>query len=209
MMNGDTTIKENANPVIHEVDKELKHRKRQKPLGWSIVDKFKFTNGENDDEDKAWMLDCDDNDGDHVEDWSLIRTAEDHAIYHALADASAATNGKGVAMLRSIGFVFPTTTATIGTQLLAFVPSDLPASWKERIPRNQRDAVDAEEIFDIIRNIQDPEHPLTLEQLGVVSRNQIQVYDHAYELLQQQTSSANQQPSLPNENYSTVDVRFT
>jgi metal-sulfur cluster biosynthetic enzyme len=35
--------------------------------------------------------------------------------------------------------------------------------------------LDADEVFDIIRNIQDPEHPLTLEQLGVVSRAQIVV----------------------------------
>ena len=32
-------------------------------------------------------------------------------------------------------------------------------------------------VYDIIRNIQDPEHPLTLEQLGVVSRMQINVHD--------------------------------
>lgn len=33
--------------------------------------------------------------------------------------------------------------------------------------------VSIEEIYAMIRNIQDPEHPLTLEQLGVVSRSQI------------------------------------
>ena len=31
-----------------------------------------------------------------------------------------------------------------------------------------RDAVNAEEIFDLIRGIKDPEHPLTLEELNVV-----------------------------------------
>lgn len=32
-----------------------------------------------------------------------------------------------------------------------------------------RDAIDAEEIFEMIRHVKDPEHPLTLEQLKVVS----------------------------------------
>ncbi|GAA6003311.1 hypothetical protein JCM10207_001856 [Rhodosporidiobolus poonsookiae] len=35
--------------------------------------------------------------------------------------------------------------------------------------------IDSEEIFDLIRSITDPEHPLTLEQLAVVSEPQITV----------------------------------
>ena len=55
-----------------------------------------------------------------------------------------------------------------------------------------REAIDEDEVFDIIRNIQDPEHPLTLEQLGVVSRQQIEVTEN------------------PSSNgYSMIDVRFT
>jgi len=37
------------------------------------------------------------------------------------------------------------------------------------------DPVDVREIFDLIRDINDPEHPLTLEQLNVVSEDQIMV----------------------------------
>ncbi|KAH0950781.1 hypothetical protein HN011_006755 [Eciton burchellii] len=37
------------------------------------------------------------------------------------------------------------------------------------------DEFDAREIFDIIRNINDPEHPLTLEELNVVEQNLIEV----------------------------------
>lgn len=44
-------------------------------------------------------------------------------------------------------------------------------------PGMRRDMIDAEEIFDIIRNIQDPEHPHTLEQLAVVSLEQVEVKD--------------------------------
>lgn len=35
------------------------------------------------------------------------------------------------------------------------------------------DAIDAEEIFDLIRSISDPEHPLTLEQLNVTQNEHI------------------------------------
>lgn len=51
----------------------------------------------------------------------------------------------------------------------------------------QRDAIDAVEVFEAIRHLNDPEHPLTLEQLNVASLDLIAVDDAA----------------------STVDVRFT
>jgi len=37
-----------------------------------------------------------------------------------------------------------------------------------------RDAITAEEVFELIRNLNDPEHPLTLEQLKVASVSQIE-----------------------------------
>lgn len=39
------------------------------------------------------------------------------------------------------------------------------------------DPVDSQEVFDLIRDIQDPEHPLTLEQLNVVSAGVILWYE--------------------------------
>ena len=39
------------------------------------------------------------------------------------------------------------------------------------------DPFDVREIFDLIREINDPEHPLTLEQLNVVTEDQIHVDD--------------------------------
>lgn len=38
------------------------------------------------------------------------------------------------------------------------------------------DLLDAREVFDYIRDINDPEHPYTLEQLNVVEEDLIQVY---------------------------------
>lgn len=42
---------------------------------------------------------------------------------------------------------------------------------------HKREEITANEVFDIIRNIQDPEHPLTLEQLNVVRMELIDVID--------------------------------
>jgi metal-sulfur cluster biosynthetic enzyme len=45
------------------------------------------------------------------------------------------------------------------------------------------DDIDAREIFDHIRNINDPEHPLTLEQLNVVDESHIKVNDRRNEVV--------------------------
>lgn len=37
------------------------------------------------------------------------------------------------------------------------------------------DSIDAREVFDMIKNLQDPEHPLTLEELNVVDIDSIKV----------------------------------
>ena len=47
------------------------------------------------------------------------------------------------------------------------------ADWDDSIT----DPFDVREIFDLIRDINDPEHPLTLEQLNVVTEEQIMVDD--------------------------------
>ncbi|KAF8758561.1 Iron-sulfur cluster assembly protein [Rhizoctonia solani] len=43
------------------------------------------------------------------------------------------------------------------------------------IAEEEEEPIDSEEIFDLLRSINDPEHPLTLEQLKVVSAEQITV----------------------------------
>ncbi|KAF9025033.1 Mitotic spindle-associated MMXD complex subunit MIP18, partial [Haplosporangium bisporale] len=45
------------------------------------------------------------------------------------------------------------------------------------------DPIDAQEIFDLIRSISDPEHPLSLEQLNVTQRDHIQVSDENNSIL--------------------------
>ncbi len=62
--------------------------------------------------------------------------------------------------------------------------------------RKKRDPIEPEEVFDIIRNIQDPEHPLTLEQLNVVNLKHVSVKDISVD------------PD-GGDDFSTVDVKFT
>jgi metal-sulfur cluster biosynthetic enzyme len=45
-----------------------------------------------------------------------------------------------------------------------------------------RQAITTEEVFEHIRHINDPEHPLTLEQLNVVSAKNVWVSDHEGEV---------------------------
>lgn len=45
------------------------------------------------------------------------------------------------------------------------------------------DYIDSREIFDLIRHINDPEHPLTLEQLNVVQQGHIEVDDRKGKVL--------------------------
>jgi metal-sulfur cluster biosynthetic enzyme len=156
--------KENSNPTVLRVEKPSR---RREPLGWSALQSL--NGGES--------------------------SSTDRAILQALQDASAATGGKGVSLLRNAGLVIPEK-EDLQTRT-AFFPVELGASHRNMSTKGkkmevQSDAVDAEEIFEIIRNIQDPEHPLTLEQLGVVSRNQISVQD-----------------VTEDEGLSKLDIRFT
>ena len=48
---------------------------------------------------------------------------------------------------------------------------------ESRTEESKRDKITKNEVFHIIRNIQDPEHPLTLEQLNVVRLELVEVVD--------------------------------
>ena len=180
--------KENANPTVLRVEKVTR---RRQPLGWSAVQSLS-TNVES-------VADAN----------SSSNRCTDRAIRLALRDAD--QHGKGLTLLRNVGVELcakKERESSHGNNGTAYFPAELgrrkfragantvlgtttdqnnqPAS-----PPPPRDAIDADEIFEIIRNIQDPEHPLTLEQLGVVSRSQIEVEENS-----------------PDE-ISKVDVRFT
>lgn len=56
-------------------------------------------------------------------------------------------------------------------------PVDLSQYRKEKRQDDDRDLIDELEIYELLRNINDPEHPLTLEQLKVVEPGLIKVSD--------------------------------
>jgi metal-sulfur cluster biosynthetic enzyme len=175
--------KDNANPVVLSVSQTPSTRVRRTPLGWSQIETLSTDPAEEDEEwgdatiatDKAKA---------HAS-RSLQRTAEDWAVLQALADASTATNGEGVALLRNVGLVVPNNREKVTPKHPPFIPASerrvraQQEKLKEHAEKevSKRDAMDGDEIFEIIRNIQDPEHPLTLEQLAVVSRKQVEVFD--------------------------------
>eukprot|EP00742_Colponemidia_sp_Colp-10_P003734 GILJ01003974.1.p1 GENE.GILJ01003974.1~~GILJ01003974.1.p1 ORF type:complete len:169 (-),score=25.86 GILJ01003974.1:80-586(-) len=61
------------------------------------------------------------------------------------------------------------------------VQRDVKSGDKDRRMReydeNSADAIDTEEIYELLRHINDPEHPLTLEQLHVIQLDNIHVDD--------------------------------
>lgn len=146
--------KENENPTILSVTTERAHA-RKTPFEWSHLGNFEKAEDDSD----TW----------------IPRTAEDRAVFQALVDVSRATRGKGVALLENAGLTVPISTNDALKYPIFNVEEDNtdPPIKKTVV----RDKIDSEEVFDIIRSIQDPEHPHTLEQLGVVSVEQVEVID--------------------------------
>jgi metal-sulfur cluster biosynthetic enzyme len=155
--------KENANPTVLAVADTNKNKRRNLALEYPAISAISAGNN------TPW------------------RSLADRAVLHALVDAAAASKGS-VSLLRTVGLVIPDDPLQIAAAFRTplFVPSRIPvqtnaaaaaaaAAAKEQSSSSQRDPIDADEIFEIIRNIQDPEHPLTLEQLAVVSRSQIEI----------------------------------
>jgi len=199
--------KENANPTIRSVEIERSHSRRT-PVEWSHMGTFTRADKDNtnNDNDAIW----------------IPHSSEDCAIMKAILDISRQTHGKGVSLLTRAGLTLPATitpgrggetgsSSIIGTTLLS--PSIHFEEEEERKDEKdsmmmmkdivvKRDRIDAEEVFDIIRTIQDPEHPNTLEQLAVVSLEQVEVQDED----DPPNTTESQSLSLSS---STVNVRFT
>jgi len=60
-----------------------------------------------------------------------------------------------------------------------FVRKETKAEYDDDI----EDAIDSQEVFDLIRSISDPEHPLTLEQLNVTQFDHIEVNNETNKVL--------------------------
>jgi metal-sulfur cluster biosynthetic enzyme len=129
---------------------------------------------------------------------SAASSVADLAVRHALTEVSIATEGKGLSLLNNLGAKFPETPESIPfvyapkrwvtptnqkegstSESLSKVDEKEEQKEKETINSLEDGGINSDEVFEIIRNIQDPEHPLTLEHLGVVSRGQIVVDKHS------------------------------
>lgn len=160
---------------------------------------------------------------------SVERSA--HMALSAAAAASSPSHGRNfVGVLRTAGFVLPppsdgmdvklgTNKVTVGLlSYPTFVPASHPSGKNNTDctlspkllsgERRKRDEIDTDEVYEIIRNVRDPEHPLSLEQLGVVRRDHVSVVDAAA------TYPSSDEGDLAtggayHRTFSTVDVRFT
>jgi len=185
--------KDNANPIIHDIEEDVGITKKR-PLGWSqlevlhvIPPMIKFDDDDDDDENNSNTKKYDIT--------AYSKSAADQAVAHALMDAWEVSHGQSVELLRSAGVGIPkyshnNSNSAIHKNAITSngIPHFIPTSIKtmqllehqtelDRI-QHKRDSITSDEIFDIIRNIQDPEHAgVTLEQLRVVSRAQIDVHD--------------------------------
>lgn len=69
--------------------------------------------------------------------------------------------------------------ADVYSQLLCGLPATLGGAGdaEPALSENDREAFDSEEVFDLLRKVRDPEHPLSLEELNVVRKEHITVDD--------------------------------
>lgn len=171
--------KDNENPTIHAVEEDNNaHARKNRPLGWSQLQSLH-------------ALDLDEEKKDDSNNMSspFLRTSGDRAVVHAILDSLEASQGEGVSILRKAGVALPKySNDSPSFPQDSAVPRLIPSSYLEETKRSRvaemeklkgsRDAITPDEIFTIIRNIQDPEHAgVTLEQLRVVSRGQIEVQE--------------------------------
>jgi metal-sulfur cluster biosynthetic enzyme len=141
--------KDNENPVVFEVDKNV-NRLRDSKNVWSAFN----------------SIPADD-----------TQTSTTGSIFRALRDISETGDRRGVSLLVNSGLILshPGDGSKRYVCQFPFRFSDVHSTGTTSaidVPFEDN-GINENEIFDIIRNIQDPEHPLTLEQLGVVSLNQI------------------------------------
>lgn len=173
-----SSVKENANPQLFSVENAGRYSHSQRePLDWTKLGSFR-----QDTKARGTTV-------------IVPTSAEDKAILRAIVDSSRSTmNGKSVGLLRKAGLVIPTYSSDVAGLAKAassscYSDSSRPVfrlvnddgerrSSKEIETKRIGDEsnISEEEIFDIIRTVQDPEHPNSLEQLGVVSLEQVELF---------------------------------
>jgi hypothetical protein len=185
-----SAVKENANPTVHAVRRRrLVQTAPQQLLGYESLQPFMHPSKQHQQQSSDEL---------HVG-GSLTTTtdATARAVLMALSDIAAYkksnnqnegnsnsnkpnTGPKLLKILSDAGFHITPKPELLGFQSPVFVPADRGSRAEPMVTDStkvERDAVNEEEVFDMIRTINDPEHPLTLEQLNVVSADDIIVVD--------------------------------
>jgi len=220
-------MKENANPTVYSIENTTRFETSEDILiGTKFIRRFNCYENER----RSCRASLDVHDSTPL--FGYINTAEERSVYLALKNSCSLyeqqqqnplneepTNDP-VSIIRQVG-MFNSNPALNSSLRVTFKPSVIRHIDNERDHKEcrrsdsdnnydtkRRDVVVKDEIFDIIRNIQDPEHPLTLEQLNVVNRDHIEVIDA---FANKNTICDNNLPINGDiaQTYSTVDVRFT
>ncbi|GAX20307.1 hypothetical protein FisN_9Hh012 [Fistulifera solaris] len=138
-------MKENANPILHHIDDNDKEERTQ-----------------------AWLQA-------HPE---LIADFRTRSVVRCALQDAAQSNASSVNLLKNTGLWDSSSVEPV----LLFHPAsnDLSAAKETNntpttAASTSPDPITASEIFELIRHIQDPEHPHSLEALGVVKLNQIDI----------------------------------
>lgn len=147
----------------------------------------------------------------------IIPTTEERLVSIALSEAAYNSNNTAVdpsvnkvssyvELLHNAGFPLFQRNQL---QKVLSVPSFTPSGMSKTISNSShiRDVITAHEVFEIIRNIQDPEHPLTLEQLNVVRLELVKVVDVHPDIDDEEIPASENGSGKPK--FSTVNVQFT
>lgn len=185
-----SSAKENPNPVVHTTKRSTSTRSSSfsKSLGYEAIRRYNLgapspTTSTAADELSSPFTSS------SSSYLSAPPTAEEHSVAIALSEAAYAPDAdSSLDLLQQAGFaLFHPQRIHKECRAIRF-PSYSPASVKNSVTHSSdaddsrdtnhsREEITSEEVFDIIRNIQDPEHPLTLEQLNVVRMDMVDVVD--------------------------------
>ena len=188
-----STVKENANPTIHAVRRRKTSRLSQETsVGHAELQKYsrKAVTAST---SSAWFVSNDESDWSSslqsTVERSVLIALQDIAIHSHIGDSATVSQKsstkqkqksepENLQILKIAGF-FVDPTANLNFTKPLFIPYKyaIPQSTIKKSKENQRDPFDDGEIFDMIRTINDPEHPLSLEQLNVVNLEDIKVFD--------------------------------
>ena len=204
-----SSAKENPNPVVHTTQRSTSTRSSlSQSLGYEAIRRYNLGAPS-----PTISTTVDESSSPFTSSSSYLSappTAEEHSVAIALSEAAYEPNSdSSLDLLQRAGFaLFHPQRIHKECRAIRF-PSYSPASVKNPVPpssssldaQHSRDEITSEEVFDIIRNIQDPEHPLTLEQLNVVRMDMVDVVDLSV------TNDANAMDGKKRK-FSTVHVQF-